>query len=98
MGSSSATRDQRESAMSTSKGKGQPEALATFAAAARNNGKKPEDIGLKATQTTKAVPTSPEAKAEAATRILQEGVTGRKHGAEAAVDALPDRAAKPGKR
>lgn len=85
--------------MSTpTKAKGQPEALATLAAAARNGGKKPNSVGLEATPETKPIPTSSEAKAEAATRILQEGVTGRKHGAEAAIDALPDRAMKPGKR
>jgi len=80
------------------KAKGQPEALATFAASARNDGKKPADIGLKATPETKPIPTSSEAKADAATRVLQEGVTGRDRGADEAVDALPDRVMKPGKR
>lgn len=85
--------------MSTSaKAKGQPEALATFAASARNDAKKPASIGLGATPATKPIKTSSKAKADAATRVLQEGVTGRDHGAEAAVDALPDRAMKPGKR
>lgn len=85
--------------MSTpAKGKGQPEALATFAASARNEGKKPGSIGLGATPATKPVRTSSKAKADAATRVLQEGVTGRDHGADAAIDALPDRAMKPGKR
>ncbi len=60
----------------SSQGKGQPEALATFAAAARNDGKKPDSIGLGATAETKPIPTSPDAKADAATRVLQEGVTG----------------------
>lgn len=80
------------------KAKGQPEALATFAASARNDGKKPDSIGLGATPETKPVPTSPAAKADAATRVLQEGGTGRDRGADEAVDALPDRAMKPGKR
>jgi len=80
------------------KAKGQPEALATFGAAARNDGKKPGSIGLEATPETKPVRTSSEAKADAATRVLQEGVTGRDRGADAAIDALPDRAMKPGKR
>lgn len=82
----------------SSKSKSQPEALATFAATARNAGKKPDSIGLSATSATKAIPTSPKKKADAATRVLQEGVTGRDHKADAAIDALPDRAMKPGKR
>jgi hypothetical protein len=78
--------------------KGQPEALATFAAAARNDGKKPDSIGLGATQETAPIPTSPKAKAGAATRVLQEGVTGQDRNADEAVDALPDRVMKPGER
>lgn len=78
--------------------KGQPEALATFAAAARNDGSKPDSIGLGATPETAPIPTSPEAKADAATRVLQEGVTGRDRKADEAVDALPDRVMKPGER
>lgn len=77
----------------TSDTKGQPEALATFAATARNAGRKPDDIGLEATEATKPVATSPEAKQDAATRVLQEGVTGEDRGADEAVDALPDRIA-----
>lgn len=72
-------------------GKGQPEALATFAAAARRDGKKPDEVGLKATGETAALPTSSDQKAKAATKVLREGVTGRDQGAEEAVDALPDR-------
>jgi hypothetical protein len=72
-------------------GKGQPEALATFAAAARRDGKKPDQVGLDATAETAAIPASPEQKAEAATKVLREGVTGRDEGAEEAIDALPDR-------
>ncbi len=77
----------------TPKDAGQPEALATFAATARNAGQKPDDIGLKATPATKPVATSPQAKQDAATRVLQEGVTGKDRGADEAVDALPDRTA-----
>lgn len=72
---------------------GQPEALATFAATARNAGAKPDEIGLGATKATRPVATSPGAKQKAATRVLQEGVTGKDHGAQEAVVALPDRAA-----
>ncbi len=77
----------------TPKNAGQPEALATFAATARNAGRKPDDIGLAATPATKPAATSPEAKQDAATRVLQEGVTGRDRGADEAIDALPDRVA-----
>ncbi len=77
---------------------GQPEALATFAATARNDGKKPASVGLGATKATKPIPTSSAKKADAATRVLQEGVTGRDRKADKAVDALPDRAAKRGGR
>lgn len=72
-------------------GKGQPEALATFAAAARSDGKKPGEVGLDATAETAAIPASSEQKAEAATKVLREGVTGQDEGAEEAIDALPDR-------
>ena len=71
--------------------KDQPEALATFAASARNDGKKPENIGLHATDETEALPADPKQKTDAATKVLREGVLHRKQGAEAAVDALPDR-------
>ncbi len=84
--------------MKQTKGKGQPEALATFAATARNDGKKPASIGLGATKATKPIATSSKKKADAATRVLQEGVTGKNRKADAAIDALPDRAAKAGKR
>ncbi len=71
--------------------KDQPEALATFAASARNDGKKPEDIGLSATAETEAIPTDPKRKADAATKVLREGVLHKDQGAEEAIDALPDR-------
>jgi hypothetical protein len=69
----------------------QPEALATFAATARNDGKKPEDIGLTATAETQPLATAPDQKADAATKVLREGVLGRDQGADEAVDSLPDR-------
>ncbi|WID96058.1 hypothetical protein QO058_25520 [Bosea vestrisii] len=72
--------------------KGQrPEALATFAASARNDGKKPEEIGLEATEATKPLVTSPEKKHDAATKVLREGVLGKDQGADEAIDKLPDR-------
>lgn len=71
--------------------KGQPEALATFAAAATHGGKKPDDIGLTATRETAAIPTNPDDKNEAATKVLREGVLGTDQGADAAIDKLPDR-------
>lgn len=80
--------------MVTRKGSGQPEALATFAATARNAGRKPKEIGIAATPATKPVATAPTAKQAAATKVLQEGVTGKKRGAAKAIDALPDRAGK----
>lgn len=69
----------------------QPEALATFAASARNDGQKPDDIGLTATAETQPLMTAPELKADAATKVLREGVLGRDQGADEAVGALPDR-------
>lgn len=71
--------------------KDQPEALATFAASARNHGQKPKDIGLHATDETKAIPTDPKRKADAATKVLHEGVLHEDQGADEAVDTLPDR-------
>lgn len=70
----------------------QPEALATFAASARNAGKKPKDIGLKATPETQAIPTDPKKKNDAARKVLREGVLHKNQGADKAIDALPDRA------
>jgi hypothetical protein len=72
--------------------KGQPEALATFAATARNEGKKPTSISLEATSETRAVRTRSGQKDAAATKVLREGVLHRDEGASEAVDALPDRA------
>lgn len=69
----------------------QPEALATFAATARNEGRKPDEIGLEATPETAGIPTDSAKKDEAATKVLREGVLHTDQGAEEAVDALPDR-------
>ncbi len=69
----------------------QPEALATFAASARNDGKKPKDVGLEATPETAPLPTAPERKQEAANKVLREGVLGTDQGSEEAIDRLPDR-------
>lgn len=79
-----------ESQMST-RGNERPEALATFAAAARNEGKKPESIGLTATGETAPISADPGLKQEAATRVLQEGVTGEDRGSDKLIDQLPDR-------
>ena len=67
-----------------------PEALATFAEAARADGRKPVEIGLTATPDTAPIPTDSAEKDRAATKVLQRGVTGQDAGADAAVDALPD--------
>lgn len=69
----------------------QPEALATFAASAKNAGKKPKAIGLEATPGTAPIPTDPKKKDEAARKVLREGVLHKDQGADEAIDALPDR-------
>lgn len=75
----------------------QPEALATFSATAKNAGKKPGDIGLTATPETEPVPTDPDKKADAATKVLREGVLRQDQDADEAIDALPDRTHDSGK-
>ena len=50
-----------------------------------------DNPGLTANKHTKPIPTDPKKKAVAATKVLQEGVTGENKGAEAAIDRLPDR-------
>ncbi|WP_119268350.1 hypothetical protein [Taklimakanibacter deserti] len=72
------------------KPKQRPEALARFAETARAD-RRTDKPGLVADQATSPIPTSSEAKDEAATKVLQEGATGADHDAEAAVDKLPDR-------
>ena len=53
-----------------------PEALETFAAAARNKGKKPADQGLTATPETAPVSADLGAEEKAAADILNAGATG----------------------
>jgi hypothetical protein len=75
----------------TNKSKERPEALATFAEAARHKGQKPDDLGLNANENTKPIPTPPKKKQDAATKVLREGVYHKDQGAEEAIDKLPDR-------
>jgi hypothetical protein len=70
--------------------KQRPEALAQFAETARSD-KKKDRPGLVADEATSPIPTDSKAKDKAATKVLQEGATGEDHGAEEAVDKLPDR-------
>jgi hypothetical protein len=77
-----------------SKGR-QPEALATFASAARNGGKKSTSISLEATPETAPVSVDLADKADAATKVLREGVLHADQGADAAIDKLPDRVMQP---
>lgn len=72
----------------------QPEALATFAAAAKTGGKKPEERGLAAAPRTAPLRGDLAQEADAATKVLREGVTHQDQGAAPAVRALPDRAGK----
>ena len=53
-----------------------PEALATFAAAARNQGQKPADQGLAATPETAPKPADLSAEEKDAADILNAGATG----------------------
>jgi hypothetical protein len=70
--------------------KQRPEALAQFAETSRKK-KKVERPGLAADKATAPIPTDSKAKDKAATKVLQEGVTGEDHGADEAIDKLPDR-------
>ena len=72
----------------------QPEALAKFGKSARNGGKQPDEDGLRADRETAPVPTDPGLKHDAATKVLQEGVTHSDRGADEAIDKLPDRITK----
>ena len=69
----------------------QPEALATFAATARADGRKPDSVGIHATPETAPVPTRSVDKDDAAKKVLREGALKRGQGARKAVDKLPDR-------
>jgi hypothetical protein len=68
-----------------------PEALATFAATARNDGKRPKDHPDHATAETAPIPADPKAKDEAARQVLNAGVDHAPERAQAAVKAVPDR-------
>jgi hypothetical protein len=74
----------------TAKGS-RPEALATFAKSARKNDGKPTPMELEATVETAPIPTDPELKDEAATRVLREGAYGEDQGADELIEELPDR-------
>ncbi len=75
----------------TKRQKQRPEALATFAEASRQKGKKPEDLGLEADENTEPIPTDPKKKQRAATRVLHKGATEQDTGVEEAIEDLPDR-------
>jgi hypothetical protein len=66
------------------------EALAQLAETARTDQRK-DRSGLVADAATAPIPTSSQAKDEAAAKVLREGATGEESGAEAAIDKLPDR-------
>ncbi len=68
-----------------------PEALAEFAKSARAAEPGKEEKSLSATAKTKPKPRDIQADQKAATKVLQEGATGKKKGALAAVKKLPDR-------
>jgi hypothetical protein len=68
-----------------------PEALATFAATARNDGKRPKDHPERATAETAPLPADPNAKDEVARQVLRAGVDHAPTRAQAAVKAVPDR-------
>ncbi len=69
----------------------QPDMLAAFAAAGKNDGKQPGPGGLNATSETKPIPTDPDQKADAATKVLRAGATNTKQNVKAALQKLPDR-------
>ncbi|MBV8446709.1 MAG: hypothetical protein JO124_01840 [Hyphomicrobiales bacterium] len=69
----------------------QPEALATFGQAARQGGKKPDDIGLEATKASGPLPGNLDQEEKAAAEILNEGATGKDRGGKKAARDLPDR-------
>jgi hypothetical protein len=75
-----------------------PEALAKFAEVARHDDGQPVRKGVEATEETAAIPTNPKLKQDAGTRVLREGVLHKDQGAKQAIDKLPDRTAKDGKR
>lgn len=68
-----------------------PEALATFAATAKNAGIRPKDDAQAANEKTKAVPVDPKLKDEAARQVLRAGIDGTTKNAQEAVKKIPDR-------
>ena len=75
-----------------------PEALAKFAEVARNDDGRPVRDGTKANSDNAPIPTDPELKQDAATKVLREGVLKRDQGAEEAIEKLPDRTDTPRQR
>lgn len=75
-----------------------PEALAKFAEVARHDDGQPVREGVEATKETAAIPTDPKLKQDAGTKVLREGVLHTDQGAKEAIEKLPDRTAKDGKR
>ena len=75
-----------------------PEALAKFAEVARHDDGQPVREGVEATKETAAIPTDPKLKQDAGTKVLREGVLHTDQGAKEAIDKLPDRTAKDGKK
>ena len=75
----------------TNLSKGQPEVLAGLAAAAQAGGKKPAAEGLQASGKTIPGPVDQNEQVDAATKVLREGATGKKQGADKAIHELPDR-------
>ena len=76
--------------------KQRPEALAKFAQSAREKNKAHAGHAsgkdeLTADRHTKPIPTDPDKKQDAATRVLREGATGKDHGSDEVIDKLPDR-------
>jgi hypothetical protein len=69
----------------------QPESLANFAATARSASGVSPTGGRRSTPGTDAIPTDPDLKADAATKILREGTLHKDQGADEAIDRLPDR-------
>jgi hypothetical protein len=69
----------------------QPEVLAKFGEAARKQDGKAEKPGLFADEESAPVPTDPELKQDAATKVLREGVYNKDQGADEAIEKLPDR-------
>ncbi len=68
-----------------------PEALATFAATARNHGDRPKDHPDHATDETAAIPADLKATQKAAAEVLKGGVAHDPGRAQAAVETVPDR-------